>query len=246
MPADNIRRRQEMAYDMYGNWFPPGAPGYAQGPNYGYGPPMSYGYGPMYPPEPPIWTHHHMEDFWPDYSYHEWEPSDDDITDMVLDSITSDPFVLRSDWEDIEVETIDAIVRISGTVGSKEAKHAIHSDVFWTYGVVDVIDELTVVEKPRSQRRQPTRQMAGAPSQRTGASQRTVAEQRQGAGEKAGSKQGTTARQVRTSEGARQQAAIPSTARSHVAEESSRAAPTQPESGGRVAGPRRRPKTTAQ
>lgn len=145
-----------MPYDPYGNWYPPMAQP---------GPWM--GYPGMYTP-PPTWTHQHMAEFWPDYHYYDWEPSDADITDMVMDNIDTDPMIPRSDRDKIQVETRDAIVRIFGTVSSKQAKHAAHSDAFWTYGVVDVIDELEVVERPTRPEAQPAQRQPARPGMRAG------------------------------------------------------------------------------
>lgn len=151
-----------MPYDMYGNWYPGGGP---YGPGYGFGQGTHMGYPGMYG-GPQAWTQHHLEDFWPDYHYYDWAPTDADITDMVLDNVDADPMIPRSDRDKVEVETRDAIVSLSGTVSSKQAKYAAHSDAFWTYGVVDVIDELQVVERPsvpQPAQPQPRRRAARAP-----------------------------------------------------------------------------------
>lgn len=78
---------------------------------------------------------------YPEYQY-TGIPSDEEITDMVFDSIDADPVVPYE--SDINVDVTGGIVTLSGTVPNKRIKHAVGDDAWWVPGVIDVNNNLQV------------------------------------------------------------------------------------------------------
>ncbi len=88
-------------------------------------------------------------------------PTDDEIEEMVYDSIDSDPMIPYD--ADIDVESDAGTVTLTGTVASKAIKHAAGDDAWWVPGVNDVRNELQV------ERRRPAPEEAAAPRERAAA-----------------------------------------------------------------------------
>lgn len=90
-------------------------------------------------------------------------PTDNEIVEMVYDAIDADPLIPFD--ADINVESDAGTVTLTGTVATKEIKHAAGDDAWWIPGVDDVRNELQV------ERRRPTTERAeqatmGRPSAR--------------------------------------------------------------------------------
>lgn len=69
-------------------------------------------------------------------------PTDGEITEMVYDAIDADPIIPYD--ADINVDSDAGVVTLSGTVMSKEIKHAAGDDAWWMPGVDDVHNDLQV------------------------------------------------------------------------------------------------------
>ncbi|MBI2955656.1 MAG: BON domain-containing protein [Chloroflexi bacterium] len=69
-------------------------------------------------------------------------PTDEEITEMVYDSIDADPLIPYD--ADINVEVEAGTVVLSGTVPNKTVKHAAGDDTWWVPGVTDLHNNLTV------------------------------------------------------------------------------------------------------
>ncbi|MCL5961546.1 MAG: BON domain-containing protein [Chloroflexi bacterium] len=74
-------------------------------------------------------------------------PTDEEITEMVYDTIDADPWVPYD--ADINVEVEAGEVTLTGTVPSKRAKLAVGDDAWWIPGVVDVRNDLAVSGRHR-------------------------------------------------------------------------------------------------
>ncbi len=81
-------------------------------------------------------------------------PTDDEIVEMVYDSIDADPIIPFD--ADINVESDAGEVTLTGTVATKEIKHAAGDDAWWIPGVDDVHNELQVTRKRPTPTPQPT------------------------------------------------------------------------------------------
>jgi len=133
-----------------GPWY-----GYGMGPWYGYGPGPGLGVGPAVPtmagtyPSPYTFTGFGV-------------PSDDQIADLIYDSIDADPAIPAD--ADINVDVTGGVVTLTGTVPSKRAKHAAGDDAWWVPGVWDINNNLKV--QGRRARRQ-TAQGGGHPGRRS-------------------------------------------------------------------------------
>lgn len=99
-------------------------------------------------------------------------PSDDEIREMVEESIDADPAVPYD--SDINVDVTGGIVTLTGTVPSKRIKHAVGDDAWWVTGVWDVNNNLQVTGRrermagaPR-EREQPRAPRGGQPQRRPG------------------------------------------------------------------------------
>jgi hypothetical protein len=69
-------------------------------------------------------------------------PTDNEIVEMVYDAIDADPLIPFD--ADINVESDAGTVTLTGTVATKEIKHAAGDDAWWIPGVDDVRNELQV------------------------------------------------------------------------------------------------------
>lgn len=69
-------------------------------------------------------------------------PTDEEITEMIYDTLDADPFVPYD--ADINVEVDSGIVTLAGTVPNKRVKHAVGDDSWWVPGVVDVRNNIQV------------------------------------------------------------------------------------------------------
>ena len=72
-------------------------------------------------------------------------PTDDETVEMIYDAIDADPVVPFD--ADIDVECDAGTVTLTGTVMSKEIKHAAGDDAWWIPGVDDVHNDLQVVSR---------------------------------------------------------------------------------------------------
>lgn len=77
-------------------------------------------------------------------------PTDDETTEMAYDAIDADPLIPFD--ADINVDTDAGTVTLSGTVTSKQIKHAAGDDAWWIPGVDDVRNDLQV--QPRRGRQE--------------------------------------------------------------------------------------------
>lgn len=69
-------------------------------------------------------------------------PTDNEIVEMVYDAIDADPIIPFD--ADIDVDSDAGTVTLTGTVDTKEIKHAAGDDAWWLPGVTDVENELQV------------------------------------------------------------------------------------------------------
>ena len=72
-------------------------------------------------------------------------PTDDETVEMIYDAIDADP-VIPFD-ADIDVDCDAGTITLTGTVMSKEIKHAAGDDAWWIPGVDDVHNDLQVVSR---------------------------------------------------------------------------------------------------
>lgn len=99
-------------------------------------------------PKPQGWTQAHLMDSWLDESRLKgWTPSDREQQEMIEDNIEADPQVPGRDFRAISVKSRSGAVTLTGTVRSRAVKFAAGSDAYWTFGVLDVKNELEV--RPR-------------------------------------------------------------------------------------------------
>lgn len=78
--------------------------------------------------------------------------SDDQIRDMVYDSIDADPTVPSN--VEVSIDVRDGIVTLSGTVPSKRVKHALGDAAWWIPSVVDVNNAIKVAPRKRGEETQ--------------------------------------------------------------------------------------------
>ena len=74
-------------------------------------------------------------------------PDDEQIREMIFDSIDADPIVPYD--SDCNVEVTGGLVTLTGTVPNKRIKHAIGDDAWWIPGVMDVNNQLEVAGRAR-------------------------------------------------------------------------------------------------
>ncbi|HUV71706.1 MAG TPA: BON domain-containing protein [Clostridia bacterium] len=125
-----------------------------------YGGPGPYGYGyggyPYAPSGPtgaygPYGYPYGFVDYTDFYDYNsDLVLEDNEIQDLVSDTIAADPYIPQSDVNAINVEVKNGVVRLSGTVSSRRSKPLAYADAFWARGVVDVESNLVVKERGRA------------------------------------------------------------------------------------------------
>lgn len=82
-------------------------------------------------------------------------PTDNEMVEMIYDSIDSDP-IIPFDAE-INVDSDAGVVTLTGTVATKEIKHAAGDDAWWIPGVDDVHNDLEVTRKRPTSTTRPER-----------------------------------------------------------------------------------------
>lgn len=124
-------------------------------PPYGYGygyynAPYGYGYGGPYTygaPTAPYGNPYGFYDWTDFYDYNSnLVLEDNEIEDLVRDTIAADPYIPQSDVNAINVDVKNGVVKLSGTVRNRRSKPLAYSDAFWSRGVVDVNSEVVVKE----------------------------------------------------------------------------------------------------
>ncbi len=129
---------------------PPYGYGYGYGGPYGYGySPYTYGYagpaaGPAAGPGAAPYGFYDWTDFY-DYNSN-LVLEDNEIEDLVRDTIAADPYIPQSDVNAINVDVQNGVVKLSGTVRNRRSKPLAYADAFWSRGVVDVNSDLVVRE----------------------------------------------------------------------------------------------------
>lgn len=138
--------------------FQPGFPGWAPGFGFpgwmgGYGPPaLGYGLGGLR-----RWG----GTYTPQYST-TGLPTDEEITEMIYDSLDADPLI---PWDaDVDVSVDAGTVTLTGTVPNKRIKHAAGDDAWWIPGVIDVQNNLEVTGRHRARGAEAGAQAGRAPA----------------------------------------------------------------------------------
>ncbi len=81
----------------------------------------------------------------PDFSYFDTTGlTDDEIKNIVVDNIRSDPAIPRSDKESVKVEVSGGIVNLTGVVRERRTKPLAYADAFWSWGVSDVNSDIKI------------------------------------------------------------------------------------------------------
>ena len=94
-------------------------------------------------------------------------PTDDEIVEMVYDAIDADPLIPFD--ADIDVDSDAGTVTLSGTVPTKEIKHAAGDDAWWIPGVDDVKNDLQVARRrPEGMARRAPGEEGQQPARATG------------------------------------------------------------------------------
>jgi len=118
--------------------------------------PYGYGYGPYGRPYagafgPPYWAANYPYgyagpvDYTDFYDYNnDLVLEDNEIQDLVSDTIAADPYIPQSDVNNINVEVHNGVVHLSGTVRNRRTKPLAYADAFWSRGVVDVVSDIQV------------------------------------------------------------------------------------------------------
>ncbi len=75
---------------------------------------------------------------------------DNEIADIVRDNIAADPGITLSDENRIQVSVKDGVATLSGEVKNPRTKPLAYGDAYWSSGVVDVVNNITV--KPRERK----------------------------------------------------------------------------------------------
>lgn len=71
---------------------------------------------------------------------------DNEIEDLVRDTIAADPYIPQSDVNAINANVKNGMVHLSGTVRNRRSKPLAYADAFWSRGVVDVQSDIVVKE----------------------------------------------------------------------------------------------------
>lgn len=117
------------------------------------------GYDPYYISPPPAggFRSPYWEGPWTGSRFYDYDMNlildDDEIADLVRDNIDADPFIPRSDKNDINIEVRDGVVTLSGEVRNKRSKPLSYADAFWCDGVADVESQLSVKKRQNGEKR---------------------------------------------------------------------------------------------
>ncbi|MGI5825950.1 MAG: BON domain-containing protein [Patescibacteria group bacterium] len=126
----------------YGGYGPYGGPGMGAGAGPGFGPGVGAPYG--------------VTDYTDFYDYNSnLVLEDNEIQDLVSDTIAADPYIPQSDVNAINVSVNNGVVHLSGTVRNRRSKPLAYADAFWSRGVVDVVSDIVVREPGRAEGGQP-------------------------------------------------------------------------------------------
>ena len=121
----------------------------------GFSPWMGGGFGPWggWGPTPgPTWGGTYgpgMGGFGPGV-YYGGIPSDEEIRNMIFDSLDTDPLIPYD--SDIKVDVTAGVVTLTGTVPSKRVKHSAGDDAWWVPGVIDINNQLQVTRRGQAGR----------------------------------------------------------------------------------------------
>jgi hypothetical protein len=74
---------------------------------------------------------------------------DNEIKDLVSDTIAADPYIPQSDVNSIRIDVKNGVVYLSGKVRNRRSKPLAYADAFWSRGVVDVVSDIVVEELGR-------------------------------------------------------------------------------------------------
>ncbi len=120
-------------------------PGFAFGPGYpaGFGPAFGYGY-----PMPGFWGGAYPQGSYGPSSWGTpWCPTDEEVMQMIYDVIDADPAVPYASG--VNVDVVDGVVTLTGTVPNKRVKHAVGDDAWWVPGAWDINNNLEVTPRTR-------------------------------------------------------------------------------------------------
>ncbi len=105
-------------------------------------------------------------DYWDYTDFYDYNANlildDDEVRDLVSDTIDSNPYIPQSDKDNIKVDVKDGVVTLSGVAKNRRTKPLAYADAFWSRGVVDVNNNIKVEEREMK----PSAQRAGSQKQR--------------------------------------------------------------------------------
>lgn len=99
----------------------------------GYSQPVTEGEG--------VWTGPNRRQFYRDEGE---DLTDSEVREQVLDRIQNDRNISPRDKSNIQVIAETGVVTLSGTVTSRRAKWQAYTNAYWSPGVSDVLNKLTV------------------------------------------------------------------------------------------------------
>lgn len=74
---------------------------------------------------------------------------DNEIEDIIRDNISADYGIPLSDENRIEVSVKDGVAKLTGEVNQPRSKPLAYADAYWSSGVVDVDNKITVKSRRR-------------------------------------------------------------------------------------------------
>ncbi|MBI2864064.1 MAG: BON domain-containing protein [Chloroflexi bacterium] len=92
-------------------------------------------------------------------------PDDEQIREMIYDSIDADPLVPYDC--DVSVEVTGGLVTLTGSLPNKRVKHAIGDDAWWIPGVWDVNNQIEIAGRARGKAERPTTRTTRRTTERT-------------------------------------------------------------------------------
>ncbi len=92
---------------------------------------------------------------WSDYDLYDYNNNfildDNEIMDIVRDNINADPGIPYSDENKIDIQVKDGVVTLSGEVRNPRTKPLAYADAYWSSGVIDVANNITVKQRTRKE-----------------------------------------------------------------------------------------------